>query len=189
MGAGLITQPELSKMSVIFLSLSLGQRVFMLQLDMNKLSLRPIQETDKDFLLYLYTLMKEPELSFISNLSVEQKQQLIQQQFDAQHMSYTQNYADARLDLLLLEDKAIGRFYVQRTTENIQIMDIILLKEMQNQGIGSYLVKQLITEAQETKRTLSLYVETFNPAIRLYERLGFVPIEASYSHYYMRWMS
>jgi predicted GNAT family acetyltransferase len=40
-------------------------------------------------------------------------------------------------------------------------------------GIGTYLLNALISESEETGKPLSIHVERFNPALRLYWRLGF----------------
>jgi ribosomal protein S18 acetylase RimI-like enzyme len=41
-------------------------------------------------------------------------------------------------------------------------------------GIGTILVKDLMNEANSLNLPIILRVEIFNPAIRLYQRLGFV---------------
>ncbi len=52
-------------------------------------------------------------------------------------------------------------------------MDIALLPERRNEGIGTHLLKSLIHESEASGKILSIHVERFNPALRLYERLGF----------------
>ena len=53
-------------------------------------------------------------------------------------------------------------------------MDIALLPEYRGRGIGTALLEELLVEADATGRRVTIHVERFNPARRLYERLGFV---------------
>jgi ribosomal protein S18 acetylase RimI-like enzyme len=66
-------------------------------------------------------------------------------------------------------------------------MDIALLPEYRNAGIGARLIRDLQNEAAQTGRSLRLHVETFNPALRLYERLGFHSVSASGIYLEMEW--
>jgi len=102
-----------------------------------------------------------------------QKNIFIQQQFHAQHVHYQAHYKGANFDLILLKKKSIGRLYVHRQATTIRVVDIALLPAYQNQGIGTFLLKNILEEARKTHKTVSLHVEKTNPALKLYERLGF----------------
>ena len=71
-------------------------------------------------------------------------------------------------------DREIGRLYVDRWADEICLMDIALLPEFRNRGIGGALMRDLLAEAEREGKLLSCHVEEANPAKRLYERLGFV---------------
>ena len=64
-----------------------------------------------------------------------------------------------------------------RTDDELRIVDIALLPQWCNRGIGSALVTALQGEAAAAGKPLRIHVERFNPALRLYERLGFRQIE------------
>ncbi|HTE20911.1 MAG TPA: GNAT family N-acetyltransferase, partial [Armatimonadota bacterium] len=65
-------------------------------------------------------------------------------------------------------------FYVARWAEEIRIVDIALLPEHRGGGVGTMLIRRLFDEGDASGRKVSIHVEIFNPARRLYERLGFV---------------
>lgn len=69
-------------------------------------------------------------------------------------------------------DKGYG--YVDAT---IPELSIAVLPSFRGQGIGTQLLQVLLAEAQGTYTAISLSVLADNPAIRLYERLGFSPVE------------
>src|SRR5206468_9595764 len=102
-----------------------------------------------------------------------QKQAFVQMQFAAQHRYYHEHYADAAFQVILCDGVPAGRLYVARWSAEIGIVDIALLPPYRNRGIGSFLLKELLAEAAQAGKRASIHVERFNPALRLYERLGF----------------
>ncbi len=135
-------------------------------------ALRTIRAEDRDFLLRVYAGIRLEELA-LTGWDETQKQAFLVQQFEAQHHHYQTHYPGARLDLIALDDEPIGRLYVARWREEIRIMDIALLPEHRNRGIGGALLRDLLEEAAATSRRLTIHVERYNPALRLYRRLGF----------------
>lgn len=132
----------------------------------------PIREEDRAFLFRLYASVRAEELSPIA-WSDEQKQQFLQQQFSAQHQAYTSNYPGATLDVIVADDTPVGRLYVYRSPSEIRIIDIAILPEYRNSGIGSRLLSNVLDEARRSNRVVTIHVEKNNPARALYERLGF----------------
>jgi ribosomal protein S18 acetylase RimI-like enzyme len=103
----------------------------------------------------------------------EQKAAFVQMQFAAQAQCSREHYPNTSFDVIVLDDESVGRLYVARWTGEIRIVDTALLPECCNGGIGTTLVRELQAEAQASSRPLRIHVERFNPALRLYERLGF----------------
>ena len=66
---------------------------------------------------------------------------------------------------------------MRRSQDEIRIVDIALLAEFCNRGIGTTLLRGLQSEAAAAGKPLRIHVERFNPALRLYERLGFRQID------------
>lgn len=126
------------------------------------------------FLHRLYATTREDELKQVDWIP-EQKAAFVAQQFHAQHQFWQENYQDTSWDLVLgAGGQPIGRFYVARWAEEIRIVDIALLPEHRGGGVGTMLIRCLFDEGDASGRKVSIHVEIFNPARRLYERLGFV---------------
>lgn len=137
------------------------------------LTLRPITPDDREFLYHLYASTREDELAPVP-WSEEQKEAFLRQQFNAQHAWWTENYPGASFDLVLLDGEPIGRLYVDRWEREIRVVDIALLPGHRGSGIGTALLSRVFAEADRDGKAVSVHVEIFNPARRLYERLGFV---------------
>jgi ribosomal protein S18 acetylase RimI-like enzyme len=69
--------------------------------------------------------------------------------------------------------------------EDIRIVDISLLPEFRGQGVGTALLGAVTQEAAKEHRSVSIHVEKFNPAQRLYRRLGFVEAGGSGRYWLM----
>jgi ribosomal protein S18 acetylase RimI-like enzyme len=136
------------------------------------IELRPIEPSDEEFLYRVYASTRQEELAQTA-WPKEQRAAFLRMQFDAQSRYYREHYSEASFDVILSDGYPIGRLYVARWPEEIRIVDVALLPENRNSGIGTTLLQDLISESEESGKPLSIHVERFNPALRLYERLGF----------------
>lgn len=149
-------------------------------------ALRPETEEDIEFLARLYATTREAELRPV-DWPAEQKAMFVQQQFDAQRLHYRTHYDKAEFAIIVVEGRPIGRLYVQRQADDIRLMDIALMPEYCGRGIGGKLIARLLEEGRATGRSVSIHVEVFNPAMRLYERLGFQKIDSYGVYHLMEW--
>ena len=142
----------------------------------NGVALRPATSDDQQFLMRVYRTTREEELKLVP-WNEEQRQAFVAMQFHAQDSYYRERFPDASYDVITLDGEAIGRLYVLRNDEQIRIMDINVMPEFRNAGIGGALIQNLMEEAKQTNRPLRIYVEKFNPSYQLFQRRCFVPIE------------
>ena len=147
-------------------------------------SFRPIGPDDEPFLRQVYASTRIEELAPLG-WSVEQQAAFLGQQFAAQHTYYQATYPDAAFDVILLDGRPAGRLYVARLPDQILVIDIALLPEHRNAGIGSRLLRDLLDEAALAGKPVRIHVEKFNPALRLYERLGFARIADQGVYWFM----
>jgi ribosomal protein S18 acetylase RimI-like enzyme len=137
------------------------------------IGLRACRESDLAFLEKLFATTREAELRQLGDWADAQKAEFVRSQFQLQHDHYTQHYPGATLDVVLEGDLPIGRWYVHRGRNEIRLMEVTLLPEKRNRGIGSALTGELLAEAAGSGVPVVLHVEARNPARHLYERLGF----------------
>lgn len=150
------------------------------------IQLRSVCETDQEFLFAVYASTRAEELAPV-NWSADQKEIFLRQQFGAQTASYASHYPGAIFQIIVVEGQDAGRLYVHRRDEEIRIMDIALLDAFRGRGIGTQLIGSLLKEGEASCRAVTIHVEIFNPAMRLYERLGFRVIATQGVYHLMQW--
>jgi ribosomal protein S18 acetylase RimI-like enzyme len=140
-------------------------------------SMRPVRPEDEGFLLKLYRSTRQDEIATWGWDEVQQDA-FLRMQFAAQRRWYEAAYPQAEHQLILQEGEAVGRILVLRETAAIQLIDIALLPQYRNRGVGTALLGELIEESSKSGIPLRLHVQRSNQqAIRLYRRLGFSAIE------------
>ena len=117
------------------------------------------------------------------------RQSFIDMQFSAQQQDFGASYPDAENSIILLAEQPIGRMLVDRTDAAIFLIDIAILNDYRNRRIGSSLICGLMDEAAGSQKSMRLSVYKSNPAVRLYERLGFSPIADNGLYFEMIWAS
>jgi ribosomal protein S18 acetylase RimI-like enzyme len=137
-------------------------------------SLRPVAPEDQEFLLRVYASTRADELAQVP-WTDEQKAAFVAHQFGAQSAHYAEHYKGMTSDVILVDGAPAGRLLVARWPKEIRIVDITLLLEFRGGGAGTGLLRALMAEAHDAGKLLSIHVEVHNPAMRLYERLGFRP--------------
>lgn len=150
------------------------------------ITLRAVGPEDHDFLIDVYASTRAEELALVPWTS-EQQQAFIRSQFAAQKAHYAEKYPAATHDIIVVHGRSVGRLYVARLDHEIRIVDITLLAEERNSGIGSYLIEQLLDEAKSAGKVTRIYVEEFNPSLRLFDRLGFSVSAQHGMHLLLEW--
>jgi ribosomal protein S18 acetylase RimI-like enzyme len=134
--------------------------------------LRPAEPADRPFLFEVYAGTRWDELAVLP-WTDEQKRAFLAGQFEAQDTYYREHYVGASYDVIEVEGRPVGRLYVARWEHEIRIMEIALLPEHRGHGVATSLLRELLEEGERSGKSVSIHVERHNPALRLYERLGF----------------
>ncbi|MFC4778169.1 GNAT family N-acetyltransferase [Paenibacillus sp. GCM10023252] len=140
------------------------------------LAVRPLEARDEELRLHIYRQTREEEMAGWG-WDEAQREAFLRMQFDFQQRSYAVQYPDAQYEVVLAKGVPAGYLMVERSAAAIRLVDLALLSEYRNAGIGTAVLRGLQEEAQATGRPIKLHVLHTNPARRLYERLGFRPVE------------
>ena len=150
------------------------------------ITLRPVVPEDEPFLAKVYASTREEEVAQLDDL---QKGIFLNMQYKLQKADYERKFPEAKHDIILLDGVPVGRMWVDRTNpEEIRGVDIAILPEYRNSGVGFTLIQELLDEASASNKPFRIHVTNFNRAIRLYERMGFVKTgETPPMHISMEW--
>jgi GNAT superfamily N-acetyltransferase len=83
-------------------------------------------------------------------------------------------FPNAEFQIVLLDGVKAGRLVLNRTPEELQLVDMALLPVHRNAGVGAALMQRIFGEAAATRKPVRLTVLKGNRARRFYQRLGFV---------------
>ncbi|HEY9231880.1 MAG TPA: GNAT family N-acetyltransferase [Blastocatellia bacterium] len=154
--------------------------------DMLHVSLRDATPDDDEFLVRLYSTIREPELA-LTNWSAAQRDAFIRMQFAAQQVHYRTHYPTGIHEIILLDGQPVGRLYWADLKDELHFLDITVMPEYRNRGIGTPLIERLLERAAASDKPARIFVESFNPSLRLFERLGFTNIKADGHLLLMEW--
>ncbi len=104
----------------------------------------------------------------------------------AQVASFQHQWVLAQVRIIALDDSDVG--WLQNMTQEGEffVAQMFVDRPFQRRGIGTEVMKRLIGEAAGLNQTMRLNVVKINPAVRLYERLGFEVVREDDRKFYMR---
>ncbi len=147
---------------------------------------RPIQPDDEGFLYAVYASIRQHESATLG-WSAAQQDAFLRMQFTVQQRSYLAQFPAADFQVILWHGRPIGRLYLERQVDEIRGIDIALLPEYRQAGIGTAVLQGLLAEAAGAGKPFRRHVAKFNRARRLYEQLGFITLEDDGVYLFMEW--
>jgi GNAT superfamily N-acetyltransferase len=151
------------------------------------ISVRPVQLDDEEMLIELYKSSRGDDLRGLG-WAEDRISEFLGMQYDAQRKFYESEYKGATDEIVLCAGRPAGRLIVDRREHEIRCIDMALLPEHRNRGIGLILIRRLQDEARREKKPLRLQVIRFNRAVGLLERSGFVRTSETGTHFQMEWV-
>ncbi len=146
-------------------------------------------EEDGTFLRQLYRTTRDDEMA-ATNWSDADKQGFCDRQFDLQHIHYTRHHPEGAFLVLKAGAEKVGRLYVDGSGEAVHLVDLSLLPQWQDRGIGSAVLAEVQRCAAAAGKPVTLNVLAGNwRAVALYRRVGFVPGAFDGTYVTMRWAS
>ncbi|MED1798114.1 GNAT family N-acetyltransferase [Brevibacillus porteri] len=117
-----------------------------------------------------------------------QQEAFLRMQFAMQQQAYQFQFPKAHYQLIVADTKRVGHLLIDRTEHELHLVDIALLPEYRNKGIGTFVMKKLQDEAAQQGKPLKLQVMKLDVASHLlYERLGFACTGEYGMHIEMEW--
>lgn len=145
---------------------------------------RPVLAADRPFLLDLYIATRADEFSALG-WRADALRLFLEQQYVVREAGWGLSAPDADDRVLVLDGRPVGRLVIDRRADGIRIVDVAVVPAEQGRGAGASVLRHVLEEADAARVPVTLHVVATNPALRLYERLGFVPVSEDGIHVLM----
>ncbi len=134
--------------------------------------------TDADFLFMRETKLDglRPYVDAMWGWNREKQEHIFQQNFDP-----------SRCEIIVMDGADVGFISVVESAATMFLAGIYVCATARRHGIGTAILRDLIATAVKQSKPLTLQVLKVNPARRLYERMGFVTMGETSSHFLMEW--
>ena len=149
------------------------------------ITVRPERPQDEAFPVELYASTRREELD-AWGWPAEMRESFLKIEFKASQ-GCRQAFPDAEFQIVLLNGVNAGRMIVRRRPAELHLVDIALLPQHRNAGVGAALLQRIFGEAAATRKPIRLQVFRGNRAERFYRRLGFVQTGETALHLEMEW--
>ena len=133
-------------------------------------ALRPALPADADFEHRLYASTRDD----LRPLGPEVFDGLVGMHYRAQAMSIRLEHPQAERKIVMVQDAPVGRLIIDASGNYVEVIDVALLPEYRNCGLGASVLNSVLAQADRLGRAIRLHVEKQSRAVRIFERLGFV---------------
>lgn len=146
----------------------------------------PSSEAHQAFLHEIFIQNRKP-LWLAAGLAAGWIDQLLFTQAHIQQQTFDQNAADQFSYIIAAKGQWVGRLLVRANDDGIHIIDIALLPDHQNQGIGQEVINYLKKQAAARKLPLTLNADETSRAYEWYLDCGFTTTQTSGLNRSMAW--
>ncbi|UGQ44988.1 GNAT family N-acetyltransferase [Massilia endophytica] len=152
------------------------------------IEMRAAEPADQAFMEQLYALTRG-DVSHMEGCDASTGALLLSLLYRARQSHFEKLYPYADLAIITEHELPIGRLYVNYSQDEIRIIDMSLLPECRNRGIGLGLLRSL--QAQGVRMRVPLHVDVLlgSPAQRLLQRCGFVSQGSNGVYNAMSWQA
>jgi len=152
------------------------------------ITLRTLQAEDEPMLFGLYRAVRSAELG-METWPAAQRDAMLRIQFVAQRRGYREQFPNLDERLIVRGESPIGWVIVDGSdSRKLYGIDIALLTEARQQGLGTRVMRSLQKEAAVGNRLFVIVVERGNVrALAFHRRLGFRAVGETEVHTVMEW--
>lgn len=134
--------------------------------------LRPCTEADNAFVYDVFCTTWEHEVAALPNQNLAQH--VLRIQHIAQERRFESHYPSHQRYVVLVDGEPAGRLYVHESDSVMHVIDLTLMPQFRDHGVGTRIFRDLFTHAAQEGQTISLRVARRNErATDFYTSIGF----------------
>jgi ribosomal protein S18 acetylase RimI-like enzyme len=148
--------------------------------------LKPARPDDNDFLYEVFCTTWQDEVAALPNQNLARH--VLRIQHTAQERRFDNRYPGHRRFVVSHDGERVGRFYLFASGSVLHIVDLTLLPQFQRRGVGTRLVRDLMTEASSDGHRVSMCVPRRNGTpLELFASRGFDLVSSDDLDHYFEW--
>lgn len=135
--------------------------------------LRAVTHQDYNFIYHVKTTTLKPHIELVWGWDEAVQTKYLEESFGIETQL-----------IITYEDQEIGILELNELQQRIEVVELEILPEYQRRGIGTHILQDIIDEYTEKGKKVGIGCFKINTeAKRLYERLGFMLIKETATHY------
>lgn len=125
------------------------------------------------------------DLEALDDLHTRCMREMVQQVYEWRPAQFRETFDSGVNFLIVVDDVGVGLISYLREHDAIRIGNLLVEPSRQRSGIGTRVIQQILEKAKRENCGVRLRVLRHNPAVALYERLGFAIISEDEYAYLM----
>lgn len=156
----------------------------------DRLSFREIEPEDAAFCLELFLASREREFA---PLPEDIRSQLAMHQYEIYRAGLRSSYPNAEQCMVSISsdgtaNQPAGFIFIADFADHLRIIDLAVHPRFRNRGIGSLVLQTLMQRCGRSGKIMRGAVTPYNPARRLYARLGISELSSEHGYIQLEWV-
>ena len=134
---------------------------------------------------YMIRAATVKDLDFLDYIHTKNMKRYVEKVYPWKPTLFRDNFTTQDYQVVEYQSQIAGFIKVVTSETEIYLAEVQVSHEYQKQGMGTNIISRIIQQAKLNKKRLWLRVIKGNPAINLYQRLGFEVCQISSTHMIM----
>jgi len=133
-------------------------------------------------MLYSFRQATTEDLIVLDRIHTDNMRSYVEKMYPWKPKLFADSFIASQYRVVESNQEIIGFIKIVVSDTDIYLAEIQISSKYQNKGVGSSIINNLIEQAKANRQRLWLRTLKSNPAVELYQRLGFTVFETTVTH-------
>jgi ribosomal protein S18 acetylase RimI-like enzyme len=137
-----------------------------------------------------YRAASQDDFAYCERIYFEESARLIEAvglELSAHRMKFVQQWSAPEVQMIMVKGRDVGWFRAKLDGPALYLGQLFIERSFQRQGFGTAVLRHLLDQASREGRPMRLSVVKINPALALYQRLGFLTTHEDALKFHMQY--